>query len=163
VGTLVVDQVAGQATLAVPLLDGVGAHAQLPGGLVEADEAAGAQPLFAGGQAVVAPDVMDDSGRERKSGAGDETGSGQGGRDAGVGVVVEEPVDFGHDADACPPGVGGSEWQVEGQAGGLSTLEPDVHADLVVAAQGDVLDEQPEHAFAFPLGGARVVPEGGEV
>ena len=38
-----------------------------------------------------------------------------------------------------------------------------MRVDLVGLGQGDVLDEQPDHAFAFPLRGGRVRPQRGEV
>src|SRR5207249_8290779 len=47
--------------------------------------------------------------------------------------------------------------------GGLPAAEADVRLDAVGLGQGDVLDEQPDHAFAFPLRGGRVTPQGGEV
>lgn len=49
------------------------------------------------------------------------------------------------------------------QAGGLPAAEPDVHADLVVLDEGDVVEEQAGHALAFALGRVRVGPQGGEV
>src|SRR5207248_11329625 len=42
-------------------------------------------------------------------------------------------------------------------------LESDVDGDGLVAADGDVFDEQADHAFAFPQWGGRVVPQCGEV
>ena len=51
----------------------------------------------------------------------------------------------------------------DGQAGGLSASEANVEVDLVGLVDGDVVDEQAGHAFAFPLRGGRVGPQGGEV
>jgi len=47
VRALVVDRLTGEAAVPVPALDGVRAHAELGGGLIEVEQAAGAQPLFA--------------------------------------------------------------------------------------------------------------------
>ena len=45
----------------------------------------------------------------------------------------------------------------------LSAAEPDVQVDAVGLVQGDVVDEEADHAFAFPLRSIRVGPEGGEI
>ena len=47
----------------------------------------------------------------------------------------------------------------------LAAGEADLAADgaVAVAGQGDVGDQQAEQALAFPHGGGRVVPQGGEV
>ena len=46
---------------------------------------------------------------------------------------------------------------------GLSAAEADVQVDAVGLVQGDVVDQQADHAFAVALGGMRVGPEGGEI
>jgi len=46
---------------------------------------------------------------------------------------------------------------------GGAAFEADVHVDVFATLDGDVFDEQADHAFAFALGGAGVAPERGEV
>ena len=46
---------------------------------------------------------------------------------------------------------------------GGATFEPDVDVDVLGALDGDVFYEEADHAFAFPLGGACVVPQRREV
>ena len=49
------------------------------------------------------------------------------------------------------------------EAVGLSAAEADVQVDAVGLVQGDVVDEQADHAFAVALRGVGVGPEGGEI
>jgi hypothetical protein len=46
---------------------------------------------------------------------------------------------------------------------GLSAFEAHVRGDLLVAVEGDVVDQHADHAFAFALGSCGIVPEPGEV
>ena len=42
-------------------------------------------------------------------------------------------------------------------------LKRHLDGDVLVAGQGDVVDEEADHAFAFPLWGSGIGPQGGEV
>jgi hypothetical protein len=84
--------------------------------------------------------------------------------DLGVGVMGEEFVDGGDHVGwglaQLPAGLR----EGQGQAPVLAAAQSDVGGDVVVGLeQGDVGDEQPDHAFAFALWGGGVVPEGWEV
>jgi len=78
-------------------------------------------------------------------------------------VVVEEAVDLGDDRCRRAAHVGSAERCRDGEAGGLACFEADVHGDVVTAQEGDVVDEEANHAFAFPVGRARVGPQRREV
>ena len=72
---------------------------------------------------------------------------------------LEEPVDFGDDGGAHLAQLGGAERQRQEQAMGGAAPEADVGDDLVGPQQGDVLDQEPDHALAFALGDGRVTPQ----
>jgi hypothetical protein len=74
----------------------------------------------------------------------------------GVGVLIEEPVEGGEGAGVGLAQLPGLAWDRQGEAGGLSATEADVGVDAVGLGQGDVVDEQPEHALAFPSRGGRI-------
>ena len=77
----------------------------------------------------------------------------------GVGVVVEETVEEGESFGVGSAGFPGGGGCGGGEAGGLSSAEADVAVDLVVGlGEGDVVDEQADYAFTFPLGGSRIGP-----
>jgi hypothetical protein len=46
---------------------------------------------------------------------------------------------------------------------GQTSLETNFGGDRVVAAEGDVVDEETDHALAFALGGAGIGPQSGKV
>ena len=71
----------------------------------------------------------------------------------GVGVGVEEPVELGDGVGAGLAGLPGCGRDRDGEAVGLSAAEADVQVDAVGLVQGDVVDEQADHAFAFALRG----------
>ena len=75
-----------------------------------------------------------------------------------VGVVVEELVEEGEGVGVGLVGFPCFGWYGDGEAGGLSAAEADVEVDLVGFGEGDVVDEEPDHAFAFSLGGGGVGP-----
>lgn len=81
----------------------------------------------------------------------------------GVGVGVQELVEQGEGLGVGLAGLPGRWRDRDRQAGALPAAEADVQVDLVGLGEGDVVDEQPGDAFAFPLGGGRVRPQRGEV
>jgi nucleoside-diphosphate-sugar epimerase len=81
----------------------------------------------------------------------------------GVGVGVEEPVEGGEGVGGGLAGLVAGQGDRHGQARGLTAAEADVEVDLVCLGDGDVLDEQSGHSFAFPGRGGGVGPEAGEV
>jgi hypothetical protein len=81
----------------------------------------------------------------------------------GVGVFIEEPVQRGQGVRVGFAQLPCLVWDRQGEAGGLPAAEADVGVDAVSLGQRDVVDEQPDHAFAFPLRGGRICPEGGEI
>jgi hypothetical protein len=114
-------------------------------------------------EAVPLSDVADHAGVERLSGAGEHASGVERVGDTGVGVMIEQPVDFGDHVRGGGPQLGCREWQRHGERGVLPAGEPDLCGDLLAAVEGDVGDEQAHHAFTFSLRGARVGPQGGEV
>ena len=76
----------------------------------------------------------------------------------GVGVVVEEPVEESEGVGVGLVGFPCFGRDGGGEGGGLSAAEADVEVDLVGFGEGDVVDEEPDHAFTFPLGGVGVGP-----
>jgi hypothetical protein len=81
----------------------------------------------------------------------------------GVGVVVEEPVEGGEGVGVGLAGLPACRGDRDGEAGGLPAAEADVEVDGVGLVEGDVVDDEPDHAFAFPLGGGGVGPQPREV
>ena len=83
------------------------------------------------------------------SGAAAVSGGVEGVGGLGVGVGVEQPVEFGQGVGLGLSGLIGGEGYGDDEAGGLSASEADVEMDLVGLVDGDVFDEQPGDAFAF--------------
>ena len=81
----------------------------------------------------------------------------------GVGVGVEEPVERCDGVGAGLAGLPGCGRYRDGEAAGLSAAQAHVQVDAIGLVQGDVVDEQTDHAFTVPLRGVRVGPEGGEI
>src|SRR5258708_22139460 len=107
---------------------------------------------------------MDDAGVELLAGPGYEAAVVELFGDAGLGVIIEKPVDLGEDVARCAPGLVGGQPGVDLDAGGLAGPEAHVRRDAAVGAgQRDVGDEQADHALAFALRGSGVGPQGREV
>jgi hypothetical protein len=87
----------------------------------------------------------------------------EGVRDLRVGVVIEKSVEQGESVGVGLMRLPRLERERHGDAGGLPALEPDVEVDDLGPVDGDVLDEEPDHAFAFPLRCRWVRPDCGEV
>ena len=81
----------------------------------------------------------------------------------GVGVLVEQPVEHGEGVGVRLPGLPGVGRGRDGQGVGLSAAEADVGVDVVGLGERDVVDEQPDDPFTFPLRGGAVGPQRGEV
>ena len=108
------------------------------------------------GQLVAAACFEHDAGGEGFAFSGAVTGGVEGFGGLGVGAGVEEPVERGEGVGvglAELPGLGRDR---DDEAVGLSAAEPDVDVDAVGLVQGDVVDEEADHAFAFPLRSIRV-------
>jgi len=114
-------------------------------------------------QPVLAPHVDHDGLGERVSFAGAVAGLVELVRGLPVGVVVEKPVEQSDGVGVGLAGLPCGGRDRHGQAGCGAAAEADVQVDLVGLGQGDVLDHQPGHAFAFPRRGGRIGPERGEV
>jgi hypothetical protein len=76
----------------------------------------------------------------------------------GVGVGVEESVEDGEGLGVGLAGLPRLGWDRDGEAGGLPPAESHVQVDAVGLVQGDVVDEEADHAFAIALWGVRVRP-----
>ena len=76
----------------------------------------------------------------------------------GVGVLVEQPVEQSDGVGVGLAGLPRGGWDRHVQAGGGAAAEADVQVDLVGLGEGDVFDDQPGHAFAFPVRGGGVGP-----
>ena len=149
---------------AVPGLDRVGAGAEQTRHLGGGEHAGGAQSLAAAAEPVGVDDVVDHLAVEPFSGAGGDAALVEDVGDLATDVVVEQVVDGGDDFGGCfalfANGFGGG--QGEGCVGAAG--ESDVRGDgVAVAVDGDVGEQQPGDAFAFPRGGGGVVPDCGQV
>jgi hypothetical protein len=83
--------------------------------------------------------------------------------DLGVGVVIEEPVEGRQGVGLGLAGLPGHRRDGDYGAVGLSSAETDVEVDPAVLDQGDIVEEQPGYALAFPRWGSRIGPESGKV
>src|SRR5882757_1486060 len=108
---------------------------------------------------VLAANVHDDACGERFVLAGAVTGGVECVGGLGVSVGVEEPMELG----AGLAGLPGCGWDRDDEAVCLSAAEADVQVDAIGLVQGDVVDQQADHAFAVALVGMWVGPEGGEI
>jgi len=80
-----------------------------------------------------------------------------------VGVIVEQPVDLlDHLFAGGPPLIGGKR-PCKRQRPCGPAFEADVHAELTVLDQRDVLEQQRGHALALAMRGFGVAPQGREV
>jgi len=112
---------------------------------------------------VLAADVYDDAGGERFVLAGAVTGEVERVGGFGVGVGVEEPVERGNGVRAGLTGLPGGGRDRDDNAVGLPATQAHVQVDVVGLVQGDVVDQEADHAFAVALLGVRVGPEGREI
>ena len=156
VGAFVVEGFSVESAFVVPAFDGLGADAEPVGGLFEVEETAGGEAFGSGWEVMLDAYVVDDAGVEGLSGAGDDPGLVEFVGDTAFGVTVEQPIDVGDDVVRGAPGLGGRERDGDVEAGGGAAFETYVHGDVVAAGQGDVLDEQADHPFAFAVRGARI-------
>ena len=83
--------------------------------------------------------------------------------DLRVGVGVEELVEAGEGVGVGLAGLPAGGWDGTGDAGGLAAFEADVEVDDVGSVDGDVFDEEADHALAFPLRGGGIAPQGRKV
>src|ERR1035441_7802563 len=112
------------------------------GGTTTAGGAGGARAALAAGQARV----------------GEDAGG------LGVGVAVQELVDGGDDDGGGLAELRGGRRDGQGEGGVLAGGQADVSGDGVAGpGDGDVGEQQPGDALAFPGGGGGVVPERGQV
>jgi hypothetical protein len=81
----------------------------------------------------------------------------------GVGVGVEEAVEFGEGVGVGLVGLAAGKWDGQHEGGCLAAPEADVEMDVVGFGDCDVLEEQAGDAFAFPGGGGGIGPQSGEV
>jgi hypothetical protein len=162
--SVVVVSLATDKTGVVPGFDGASGHAEGGGHFGQGEQAGLAQALSAAAWPVVADDAGDDESVEGTALAAGEAAVVEDVGDLGVGVVVEQVVDGGHDLGcglAQQPG-----WfeRRQGQGVVLAAAQPGVAGDGVGGlGHGDVGDEQAGHAFAFALRRVGVVEDGGEV
>jgi hypothetical protein len=145
-----------------PALDGAAVHFEALGELGCGEQALGAEPVGVAGQMVLVADVNDDAGGERLVLAGAVSGGVERFGRLGVGVGVQEPVECRDGVGAGLAGLPRCRWYRDGEAAGLSAAQTHVPVDAIGLVQGDVVDKQTNHAFAVPLRGVRVGPEGGE-
>ena len=134
-----------------PILDGAGVHCEALGEFGCGEQALGAEPVGVAREMVLAADVHDDAGGEGFGLAGAVTGGVERVGGFSVGVGVEEPIKFGEGVGAGLAGLPGCGWDRHGEAVGLSAAEAHVQVDAVGLVQGDVVDEQADHAFAVSL------------
>src|ERR1700737_3742594 len=112
---------------------------------------------------VLAADVYDDGDCERFVLAGAVTGGVERVGGFGVGVGVQEPIEFGDGVLAGLAGLPGCGGDRDDGAGGFSAAEAGGGGGGVGFVQGDGVDEQADHAFTVALLGMWVGPECGEI
>ena len=159
----VVGLAAGEQAVVAPFLDGVGVDGLAAGDLGEGEQPGVAESLGVAWELVVGADLADEPGVQGLAGAADKAAAGQDGGGLGVGVVVEQLVDGRYHLGWGLAELPGCQRDRQAQAVVLAAAQADVGGDLVGPGQGDVADQQPDEAFAFPLWGGRVVPQCWEV
>ena len=160
---VVAEKRGGEAALARPALDRGWMGTEHLGNLRQRQEAASAQAGVSIGQGVLLAQVDDDSGGEPVGDARVQAARVEDLGDLRVGVAIEEPIDLGHDGGIGPPEIGGIAGQGQPDGPDDAAAEADVGDDLVSAHQGDVVEQQPDHALALPLRRGGVRPEPREV
>jgi hypothetical protein len=131
--------------------------------LCDGEQPARAEPVAVAGEPVVLAEPDDAQGAERLSGARaspclvEQLGC------LCVGVIVEQPVDQLERVGIGLAGLPDRRWQRDGERVRLPAFEAYVRGDLLIAAEGDVFDEQADHAFALALGRGGIVPHPREV
>ena len=81
----------------------------------------------------------------------------------GVGMGVEQLVAAGNGLGWGPPELRRAERERSFETGRLPTPEAHVDMDGIGLVDGDVFDEQADHALALSLWSRRIGPQGGEV
>jgi len=123
-----------------------------------------AEALAAAAQPVGADDVVDDEPVEGLAGAADHALLVEDAGDLACGVPVEQFVDGGEDLGGGSPLVPDEQGRRDGEGAVLAAGQADMRGDGVAdPGDGDVGEQQPGDALAFPLGGGGVVPDGGQV
>ncbi len=133
------------------------------GSFADAQHAAGAQALVPGGQAVLPAYGLYAPRPEDDAVAGAQAALVQQGGDLRVGVAVQQAVDPGYDALGGPVPLPGGKFGGQPQLAGRPAARTHAKSDLRAARDGDVLDQQPRHAFALAIRGRRIVPQAREV
>ena len=88
----------------------------------------------------------------------------QHGRDAFVGVLVEELIDQRHDLSARLTQLPGVERAGEGERGGRASSKAKVRREPVRGFdERDILEQETDHPFSFAVGRVGSVPESWEV
>jgi hypothetical protein len=163
-GAAVVGAAAGDQAEAVPAFDALRVGVEFGGGLVEGEHAGGAEPLPQAGDLVAVAVGAQPVGGEGFAVAGGQPACGQRGGGLAVGVGGQQVVDGGGGLGGERAFLPGVQRYRQGEGVGLAAAEAGAGGDRLLAPeQGDVGDEQAQQAFAFPLRGGRVVPQGADV
>ena len=133
VGAIVVRDLADDQAVVVPTFDGLSAHAEGRRGVLDAEQAARCEAIWPWGKLVGHPDVMDHAGVERLAGAGQDPGVAEDRGDARFGVVIEEPINLGHDSSGRASGVWSRERERNREGRGCPAIEAHVGRDLLAA------------------------------
>ena len=112
----------------------------------------GAEPFGVAGQLVATARFEHDASGERLALAEAVTGGVERLGGLGVGAGGEEPVERGQGVGVGLADLPRIRRDRDGETGGLSAAEPDVQVDAVGLVQGDVVDEEADHAFAVRCG-----------
>ena len=148
----------------VPGLDGSGGDAEPCGGFGQGGHAGVAEALFAAAQPVVVADVADGEPVEGAAFAAGQAAVVEDAGDLGMGVAVESLIDGGDGLGGCGAHLGGGGRDRHGEGVVLAGGQADVRGDGVAGSgDGDVGEQQPGDALAFPGGGGGVVPDRGQV
>src|SRR5450755_173794 len=160
-----VGALAGDKAAPAPSADRLRGHLEVSGDLGGGEHACGAEPGGVRAQAARLAQCGQVRDGEGPAPAAGDSPAAQDRRDLVEGVLVQELADQLDGGGAGGVLLGGGQRPRQGQGVVLAAGEADLAADGAVTGpgEGDVGDEQAEQALAFPHGGGRVVPQGGEV
>jgi len=82
----------------------------------------------------------------------------EGSSDLSIRLFRSQRTDHLHYAGGCPPQIGSTQRQGSFQLSRGAALPADLDSDYLLAYKSHILDEQPEHPFAFPGRRSRIVP-----
>src|SRR6266581_1170491 len=97
------------------------------------------------------------------AGAGDDAAFVEDGGDLRDGMLVKQLIDLTDHSRRRDPLLPGLQWQRQIERLVRATFEADLQRKLMVPIQGDILEQKPNHAFAFAIWRGGIPPQSGKV